>query len=1313
MNDIRDRLLALVPNLGVLAVVLAIGVSMLGGLNTKPADKKGGDNKPEVKADGKSTTKTEDDDHSKDKGRVVHQPHLRFLQDHHLYPPVEELVRWRALRFLGLWLPDPFAEYCKQCECLIVTVPDPVETQFGFWFDQCVEAVQRAMSDGGGFTLECSWYPWSTGTPSKVHGQDEFGRGDHHKHPGVIVFQGRKPDSKRVVFLVGENPVNGVHSEVMTAALQAVAQLDSPYASDGRPLRLVGPIFTGSQQSLVQAVVGWSGTKTTPQVWAVSGSALGLKPVAALLREKEKPRSEVFTQQTAQVSLKAVEAAVMHYLANRGNTRPDDPLPFNDDLREYCQSGRPLPWERDTHDHTFCLPDVDPNGEKVKKHAVHAPMVVNPGRIAYLIEANSGYGEAATEKLTVDKPDKSNKPESTGSSGRQPQPPKPWVFRFPLHISRLAGIQSKERRERDERLGLEPLGGHKLTALDESRTGADGLPAADEHRTALLNQSVLTDMWAALRRERVRYVGMVATDPRDKVFLVEQLRAYCPNVQPFIVSHDLHYTHPEFAPIMRGTVVASTYPLYPPAQQWSRGNAADTRRAAFASSTAQGTYNATLAVLGHTDKMLDYAPPAWGGVSSGRPPIWVSVVGEDGGLVPLAYFTHYDDDLVYHRPTPLVAVIGPAAVAPVGHYVPPRPYALWVMAAALALAAGYALYLLLKHWRLRWSIYRNRGRVVAAGVWVAVGLLAAAVPLALYVYTVCTYADKEFWGETVVAWLFTVAALVFAAMIAIRFLWSASRYSLAVSCPRWLSHSKPALQFVSWWIRSLPSRFRIWAWEMRHRRELPHHLAELKRLFAERRPTPPHMPDNLWTALYVFVVAGGGGVLLLLLACHHLTAGGSQQILFVERAGWVARGSSVLVPAMLLAVGLFWYGVLRLAAAGERSKNGAACPYPDKEAGDESDTTFREQFTRIRDQAKQFDGMVFDLGYLVRRRWWLKLILGLIAATTIVFLRYRGRGTWEGAAWDHLLLAGLVALGVLTVRSLVRLWAGWRSLEKMLHTVARIPMVGAFDRLPEKVARMLSGYFTTDNRRAGDLALSNHLIRLLRQAENPPSYRPEGSPPPTPHDVITLLPEPLYVWTNPNPPPVGDAASTTDELTAEREGRMAELSQSLVKKLTPDWNSVGQLAAFGQGPPEKSGDTDLDHTRGWRPIAEQFVAVQVVTYLSRFLVRLRHLATAAVVASALLLVAVNEYPFQPEQPIMAVAVAVVLAVAAVLLWVLVGINRNEIISRVTRTSPDKFSLDGKFLVNVFQFVVPLVALVVVQLSGRMRSVFEPILEVFR
>ena len=116
---------------------------------------------------------------------------------------------------------------------------------------------------------------------------------------------------------------------------------------------------------------------------------------------------------------------------------------------------------------------------------------------------------------------------------------------------------------------------------------------------------------------------------------------------------------------LRGTLVASTYPLYP-SNQWMTTPYRDGPRVFFANRGSQGLYNATVAHLwemgadepkepgASTPQLLEFGLPY--DITSKdfhKPPIWISVVGERG-IYPVKFVPTKDpSDYLYHPETHL------------------------------------------------------------------------------------------------------------------------------------------------------------------------------------------------------------------------------------------------------------------------------------------------------------------------------------------------------------------------------------------------------------------------------------------------------------------------------------------------------------------------------------------------------------------------------------------------------------------------------------------------------------------------------------
>ncbi|OWK40479.1 hypothetical protein FRUB_05398 [Fimbriiglobus ruber] len=310
-SDAKSNWLSMVPNLGVFAVVLAVLASFVGG-TTRPTKSNGKPESAPVAAPQPAAEKT-----------PIANAHIAFLTNHGYISDTNKEAN-----------PD----------ILIVSAPDPVATQFGFWFDQVVEAVSRALADDG-YTLENKWYPWALGGLPK----DEP-VGDPKTQPGLLVFRlipgkapsrSKAPAERVVVALVGENPVNGASRKVWHEALSLATGYKDP-----KNVKLVAPFFTGGQQALQDAIASWP-HPPAPKFDIVSGAATELVV----------PSNPDIRLRTTQTPAAITGRLVFDYLANFGEP-----------------AHRDSPW----------------------------PKRPDPKAFAYLVEMNSGFGAAkAHEKHTL------------------------------------------------------------------------------------------------------------------------------------------------------------------------------------------------------------------------------------------------------------------------------------------------------------------------------------------------------------------------------------------------------------------------------------------------------------------------------------------------------------------------------------------------------------------------------------------------------------------------------------------------------------------------------------------------------------------------------------------------------------------------------------------------------------------------------------------------------------------------------------------------------------------------------------------------
>jgi hypothetical protein len=230
--------------------------------------------------------------------------------------------------------------------------------------------------------------------------------------------------------------------------------------------------------------------------------------------------------------------------------------------------------------------------------------------VALLSEADTDYGNEAH------------------GGGLQPA----YQIKFPIHIADVRSAWEKEDAVREAASASVPQTAVVPVDLQtQSADPTDDLPTFSR-LTAAYDERSLTASLAALEANGIEAVGIIATDVRDRLFLAEAIHRNAPDVQLFTFESDLLFAHPAYQDVMRGMIVASTYPLIPDNQVWSaRTRAQETRPRQFGGSLGEGIYNAAVRAYGDTGLLADYYWPLVPGLSSyyeeNSPPVWISVVG--------------------------------------------------------------------------------------------------------------------------------------------------------------------------------------------------------------------------------------------------------------------------------------------------------------------------------------------------------------------------------------------------------------------------------------------------------------------------------------------------------------------------------------------------------------------------------------------------------------------------------------------------------------------------------------------------------------
>ena len=477
---------------------------------------------------------------------------------------------------------------------LIATLPNPENPSLRYEFDRYSDSIQLALSHENYF-LAKSYLPW-TGQSAAKDGANGTPP-EHSGRPGVMLFRradsqsgdltdtqcgdlnDRHParDSLMVVFVVGETPTEGVDAAALRSALDQVARLCGWIGADAAsaPAHLVE--LTRYQPYEIK-IIGPS----------YSGSATSIQEVL---------RSWIYFDRLPQ-SAPPISISLLSGSATAIETWPEDLGAF-----------------RSTQ-----LPQSQINEGIV--HFFHN-YLRNP-RIAILTD-DTDYGNSIAMEHPAERQWQALA-KIGDDHGRFPVGVT--LLPYPIHISnvRTTFANLQLANPATTQLGF----AHRDPSVSDEDPGQDRyLVRSYSRATAADDEVVLADLLSTIHREHFRFVGIVATNIQDAIFLIREIRDNCPDTIPFLTSSDLLYLHSDFNRDLAGTLIFSTYPLFASNQLWTWPSNRDYyRRLQFPRGESEGVYNAVLAALeGDPKLMVEYTLPF--SSASEVPPLWVSVVGND------------------------------------------------------------------------------------------------------------------------------------------------------------------------------------------------------------------------------------------------------------------------------------------------------------------------------------------------------------------------------------------------------------------------------------------------------------------------------------------------------------------------------------------------------------------------------------------------------------------------------------------------------------------------------------------------------------
>ena len=1085
---------------------------------------------------------------------------------------------------------------------LIATLPDPIDSFTGWQFDPMLDAIAQGVADSG-FVLERFHFPDSDVESSAHDGREVKLRRVHDREPGVLVYRthvgqygSRVAPARLVVLVVHENPSAGVHVAALENAVKVVIRVTAemaliPDTEPDRGIRLLGPTFSGSSESLGRAIESFAASGLIPKytgyhVRVLSGSA------------------------TDPANKRTIE-------------RFESPLGYDCDAKSV-----PVRFEA----------TVNPDDLLLAALRRHITAIGWPLPMAILFEANTQYGRQMIELAHDDDEHILRLP-------------------FPLNVSRLRTTRQANAPGGGDALALPSR--FRPLAMETIGNPADQIPQFSANTTAAYIEMALAETLETVRREHISTVAITATDPRDKLFLAQQIARYAPDVSLVTVESDSLYAHPDYSSYLQGALVVSTYPLYNGSQRWSHGFTGRSQRRQFANGGAEGTYNATVALLNYdaegtprgdtAPQLLDYGPPGRDCSPQCAPPIWISVVGRRS-TSPVATYLVDDaatrqpliDNLAYvfrvNAPQETTAPFtGPAA------FPSPLFSALVVVMTLTILGA--------------WVAAAARGRAMA-------GIAAFVRP---------DTADAAGYLLVCVAGLFVIGS-----------------YVATVGWIRVVIESRqpdiPTADTVVSVAAFAASLLSIAALADLARRALALMVrgqhAWRSRLDARRLTT--------YVGAVVAVFAVTAIASLLTYEWQHATASAGDGIGFLTRAVDIGSGTSPTVPIVLLASALLLWGAIELVRLRR----------PDVALPKESVQPFVQQTINGDVKALQPGWMLFNRSMMSVPPRVLAVALTAVAGVSVFAVDplFAPLVTTEGVAYGRFVAAALIVLQLMIALALLQFICLWSSLKGLLVRMARHPLADAYDRVPralapiglfprtpvlmelqEAVGRWQQTVFIARSSPAGVAGIPTEALELTQAFQDEMRKTPD------------IAWSKSRTWAT-----LMDAASHTA-------GRLHATWRSGVRlRAAAPLNAAAGVAAAAEHGAGASGRLPPAPTSPDSPFGstehEDVIAISMAFIVRDAIARLGYNLVFVIGAGLLVFCSHTLFPFQAHRRLEALAWSYIAVAFVAIVTVLVQINRSDVVARLTSETPgERAKWDTEFVLKLVVFgLLPLLTLFAAQ-----------------
>jgi len=1237
--------------------------------------------------------------------------------------PVAPNASWlarveRAGRELAARFGDPNAP--ARVDVLVATIADPIDSGLGYQFETSLQALLRGVEhavDRESLFRDRSYLPWDD--RDLPDDQQKQSAGCRIAMPGVVLFRGGADPTPHLsaVLLVGESPTSGVRQAALDNALRIARVLAPELASAGATVRVVGPTFSGSAQSLSRALRSFAVEAGTALHFRVrSGTATG-SDLPAWLGTDAAPLALAnggeITFDATTVPEEDAECAYFHFLRRR----LDVPVEHDGVPRD---SGVPL------------------------------------ARVATLAESGTEFGATP---LADDAPRCAFRASS--------------AFAFPFHVSAL--------RDAYESLDQHAAGKSdpsiaRATSLDpslrETRTALD-TEAPPSPKTQTAEDLAFQNVLERLVTREVRYLGIHATDVGDAIFLARKIRDVAPDVRLAFFDADTLLLHSAFQRELLGSLVVSPYPFLGLSELSTPDDGAPTllpRFDGFENSAAEGLYNAVVAeraearhVAKPVERLREYT------LGSQTPlPVWIAAIGR-GTLVPNGAGATPDcGRRLFGTPdanpaATLCAAPPKAAEAARDAFRRAQATELRPYPRATLPNAWFFLYVLIafglfvdvtrqnlqerklannavlvrgkptKDQTLDLAIGRTKWRFYATIRSFLFALALAYMGSLHVVWFVALGALRpNAWSAAPANLLFQLAVVLVSILlvaIAVLLSWQAAARFF---------HDYRA--FAHWGGENLWPRLRDVADSLRATDSEGRERDSTNDAGADRDSTPPSsrpsLRDRISLTLGVARPVGrlasahiSFAQLRLLVSIASVLAVGFTLLLFADTWNWVdgprtsrlvlmafrdvrlASGVCPSTPALLCLGCVYVWAVGRMARLTLAHSMSRVSP-PDGEA-DLVSTPLRVILFPRYASGKTPDGGFTEVERDVLNAIWRPVTgnvypmtaLGILTFPVVVFW-LEPLSTLE-SAWGSWLLRGGLWLSVSLIGvTLVQLVQFWLALRHLLRRTLEHPIGPAFDGVPsfarDSVDHQLSRTPAENLRWAACARLYLELVHAQKLLGQLPFACDDTSL----AMRATLLGElrtaalagkpSLALSTDPHrtggstPPPHPQKERADAEVALTQAVIVA--ASGVMQVVEAAWAYDGELAP---------------NVAKWLESARTFVATVLTLLIHRHVRQFRHFMQVTTGSTLLLLFAVTSYPFEPYRMLLTFSWLVVLSVVALSIWVFVELDRNTLMSHVSGTHPGEVTLNWAFVVRVVGFgAVPVLSVAAAQYPQIATFVFQ-------